>query len=459
MKKFILVFFVLTIILPLSWFFYHGFEARAPVADLKLSSLYLNSACKIGLTIRDQGTGLRSVRVVIVQDGRKKKLLEKHYDARGYQGFFLGSRVFSDTFSIPVEVRKYGMTDGEAVFKINVVDFSWKGWRKGNSVEIKRKVIIDSTPPEIDVLTTRHNVARGGSALVIYRLFEEGVKSGVRVGKNFYPGHSGMFKDKGIYAAFFALNYTQGPGTEIFVEAGDPAGNTATQGFYHYIKEKKFRHDNINISDAFLSGKIAEFDLGAEDGGFSKGSTPYLNKFLAVNRELRKKNIQEIFSLMDGSETDLLWSGAFLRLPGSATRAKFADHRIYKYKGREIDRQVHMGIDLASVSRADVPASNRGRVIVTKNIGIFGNTVVLDHGFGLTSIYSHLSRILVAQGDLVEKGEIIGKTGATGLAGGDHLHFGMAVHKTFVNPLEWWDSSWIKNNITSKIKEIGREAN
>jgi len=165
MKKFILVFFVLTIILPLSWFFYHGFEARAPVADLKLSSLYLNSACKIGLTIRDQGTGLRSVRVVIVQDGREKKLLEKHYDARGYQGFFLGSRVFSDTFSIPVEVRKYGMTDGEAVFKINVVDFSWKGWRKGNSVEIKRKVIIDSTPPEIDVLTTRHNVARGGSVI------------------------------------------------------------------------------------------------------------------------------------------------------------------------------------------------------------------------------------------------------------------------------------------------------
>jgi len=162
---------------------------------------------------------------------------------------------------------------------------------------------------------------------------------------------------------------------------------------------------------------------------------------------------------MDGSETDLLWSGAFLRLPGSATRAKFADHRIYRYKGREIDRQVHMGIDLASVSRADVPASNRGRVIVTKNIGIFGNTVVLDHGFGLTSIYSHLSRILVAPGDLVEKGEIIGKTGATGLAGGDHLHFGMAVHKTFVNPLEWWDSSWIKNNITSKIKKIGREAN
>ena len=52
---------------------------------------------------------------------------------------------------------------------------------------------------------------------------------------------------------------------------------------------------------------------------------------------------------------------------------------------------------------------------------------------------------------MVSKGEIIGKTGTTGLAGGDHLHFGMVVYNIFVNPIEWWDATWMKNNIQNKL--------
>jgi murein DD-endopeptidase MepM/ murein hydrolase activator NlpD len=113
-----------------------------------------------------------------------------------------------------------------------------------------------------------------------------------------------------------------------------------------------------------------------------------------------------------------------------------------------------MGIDLASVSRAPVPAANNGRVLAIENVGIFGNTVLLDHGFGLTTLYAHLSAVSVSRGDTVKRGDIIGKTGETGLAGGDHLHFGVAVNNVFVNPVEWWDTAWIKNNIMHNINEV-----
>jgi murein DD-endopeptidase MepM/ murein hydrolase activator NlpD len=140
-----------------------------------------------------------------------------------------------------------------------------------------------------------------------------------------------------------------------------------------------------------------------------------------------------------------------LRLPGAANRAGFADRRRYVYKGKQVDRQVHLGIDLASLANASVPAANGGKVVLADTLGIYGQTVILDHGFGLFSMYAHLSHIGVSQGQSVSRGDTIGKTGTSGLAGGDHLHFSMLVHGTFVNPLEWWDARWIDHNITSKI--------
>ena len=146
--------------------------------------------------------------------------------------------------------------------------------------------------------------------------------------------------------------------------------------------------------------------------------------------------------------------GIFLRLANSKRMAGFADHRTYLYQGKKIDEQTHLGIDLAAYSRDKVTAANHGKVVFTDSLGIYGQTVIIDHGFGLFSMYSHLSRIDVQPDQIVAKNEPIGLTGNTGMAGGDHLHFGMLVHDTFVNPVEWWDASWIKNNITSKIKDI-----
>ena len=210
----------------------------------------------------------------------------------------------------------------------------------------------------------------------------------------------------------------------------------------------------MNISDRFLKFKIPDFDLDEIEDNFVGAKNPLLDKFLYINSKLREKNVTTMLNVPKDTVGKLMWKGKFGRLSGAATRSHWADHRTYKYKGKEIDRAVHLGIDLASTANAKVGAANGGRVIMAKNEGIFGNTVIIDHGFGLASLYSHLNEINVNIGDEVSKGDVIGRTGLTGLAGGDHLHFSMIVHNVFVNPVEWWDATWIKNNVLLKIESV-----
>jgi murein DD-endopeptidase MepM/ murein hydrolase activator NlpD len=131
----------------------------------------------------------------------------------------------------------------------------------------------------------------------------------------------------------------------------------------------------------------------------------------------------------------------------SSRRSSFADDRSYYYKGKKIDEEYHLGVDLASVRHAQVEAANRGRVVFTGYLGLYGNAVIVDHGQGVFTLYGHLSQIKVKPGDLVEHDGLLGLSGATGMAGGDHLHFSILVNGIFVDPVEWWDAHWLQVNI------------
>ena len=459
MKRVIVLVLILVVLIPVIWMLVYKFEGKKPVVDIKLPSLYLKKSYEMSLDVIDHKTGLRKIMVSIMQQGKEKVLLEKQYESSGFLGLFSDSKVIKDAFIIPVQSWKYGMTDGDAIIRIMVSDYSWRGWNKGNICYTEKKVIIDSKPPKVSVLTKRHNIERGGASLVIYKLFEENTKSGVKAGDNFFPGHAGLFENKNIYTAFFALSHMQGPGTQLSVVAEDMAGNITKRGFHYYIRDKNFKTDILNIPDRFLEQKMPDFDVDTKNGSFQESKNPQLKKFLYVNSKVRKNNVETILKVPRNTENKRYWAGRFLRLRGSAKRAGFADRRIYKYKGKEIDRSIHLGIDLASTANAPVKASNSGRVIFAQSVGIFGNTVIIDHGFGLCSLYSHLNQISINKEDMVKKGDDIGFTGLTGLAGGDHLHFSMIVHNVFVNPVEWWDNSWIKNNITSKIDFVKQMPN
>src|SRR5207247_6590522 len=97
----------------------------------------------------------------------------------------------------------------------------------------------------------------------------------------------------------------------------------------------------------------------------------------------------------------------------------------------------------------------KGVVAFAGPLTIYGNTIVLDHGWGLMTLYGHLSTIAVKAGDAVAKGQEMGRTGATGLAIGDHLHYEVLVNGISVTPLEWWDAKWIRDRFNGPLKAAG----
>jgi murein DD-endopeptidase MepM/ murein hydrolase activator NlpD len=443
------VFLVICLIalIPVAWIVAVKFEGKKPSILIENPSPYIGRNQSLSVAVADPQSGVRKIWIGLVKDGAETVLYKKDLPSGGIIG---GGKDIKTSLNLNIEPESLGMTDGKAMLRMVATDYSWRNWLHGNTAYLEKEVIIDTKPPGVDILSRVHNVSQGGSGVVIYRLSEPCDNSGVTVGENFFPGYSGYFKDKRLFMAFFALNYEQGPGTRIFVKATDFAGNSAKAAFPFYLKKREYKKDLIHISDRFLNWKMPEFNIGASPDS----DTPLVDIFLKVNREVRASNSKKFLEIVSDAAKELYWDNAFLRLPNSARQAGFADHRKYKYKNRVIDEQVHLGIDLASVAHSPIPAANNGKVVFAGYLGIYGNTVVIDHGFGLFSIYSHLSSIDAKEGQVVSKGEIIGHTGSTGLAGGDHLHFGMLVHNTFVNPVEWWDGTWIKNNITDKIESI-----
>ncbi len=437
------------IIIPMIVVLVIRFEGTAPIISCQFPSPAVGLMYELKLNIADEGSGLRKIRIAVIRDSLENLLLEKDYPA---DNFIMGGTVKNDPVTIKIEPRKLKISDGKVLLQIIARDYSWRNFWNGNLVKFEQDLWIDTKQPEINVLTKAHNVNQGGCGLAIYQINEDLAESGVMAGDIFFPGYAGYFRDKNIYLCFFALEYQKGVDTEMYILAVDRAGNKAKSGFPHYIRKKKFKEDELAISDDFLNSKIAGFELPEE---FKPSHLTIVDKYLKINRELRKQNTTAILELSKNSDKTMYWEGTFLRLPNSAPRAGFADHRIYKYNGQTIDRQVHLGVDLASLSQSEVPAANKGKVVYIENVGIYGKTVVIDHGFGIFSSYSHLSQASVEMGKIVEKGEVIGNTGETGLAAGDHLHFAMFVNNVFVNPIEWWDASWIENNIISKIKDNG----
>lgn len=402
---------------------------------------------EIHIEARDQGRGLKSLRLLFRQQGRELVVHEESFDEAGF--------LWTDgTLKRRLEVTPSDMApredlkEGSFTLELQVQDHASVGLWSRETVE-KETFRLDRTPPRIEVLSNQHYIRQGGSAAVRYRVSEPVDSSGIQVGDRIYAGYPVPSQEEGVYICLFALGHDQDRKTPMTVWAQDPAGNRGRENFWKKVFPGRFRKRNINISDRFMERVLPSIVQRSEH---ARGSSDLLETFLEVNGSLRQVNNRRIAEMASRTAAVPLWTEEFLQLTNSQVESSFADFRSYFYQGKKVDEQTHLGFDLASLAQASVECSNDGVVIFADYLGIYGNTVVVDHGLGLQSLYAHLSRFDVGVGDEVRKGQSLGRTGQTGLAGGDHLHFTMVLHGTQVNPIEWWDPAWVRKRVLSRLE-------
>jgi len=426
---------VLMLVGGVSYYAWTRLERQAPVVSTLTTPAYVGAEYHHLFRFKDEGSGVRHARIWLEANGKTFPLAEQEYPGGVLTGAELG---LEREIEVVLKPKELGLADGEATLNAEVTDYSWVA----NTAAVGIPLSVDTTPPRASLATGLTYVRRGGSELAVYSVEEKVEKHGIAVGDKFFPG----FVDPGNPSrrlAFFAIPTDAAPGVKPALVVTDRSGNSTRIDLVTSLLERQFPADTIPLTDDFMSAKVTELLSGF-------GGSP-LDGYLKINREMRKENDTTLVELCQKSSVDRIWSGPFEQMPNTHAGAKFAERRSYMYQGKVVDQQTHMGYDLASTSHADVPAANDGVVVFAGPLGIYGNAVILDHGLGLFSLYGHLSEIGVKNHTPVAKGETLGKTGTTGLAGGDHLHFAMLLDGVFVDPLEWFDKKWIDDHIEAKL--------
>jgi len=352
--------------------------------------------------------------------------------------------------ALPVSVGASvaGLKEGAATLEVLASDDFWRPLRPAERVIAAQPVTIDLTPPRLEILGATRYVSPGGAVTIAFRAADAS-RVDVGVGPRVFPSFPYGPADKGARVALIALPWNFAAGTPLTVTARDEAGNVATRAVPAELKPRAFPRDTITITEAFLQAKVPELLPRRPP------DQPLVDGFLVINRDQRRQAEEEKLRIGARTAETPLWEGPFTQPRNTKVFSNFAETRTYVYQGRTVDTQVHVGFDLASTKLSSVPAANAGQVAFAGPLTIYGNTVIVDHGLGLQTLYAHLSSIAVKPGDKVARGQELGRSGTTGLAVGDHLHFEILVSGVSVTPIEWWDGKWIRDRVNKPLKEAG----
>ena len=426
-----------------------GFERNIPVVQTD-DYIYWNRKDPLQIKVSDD-SALKSYRVYIndginkievanevIAENIKEKVINIIYPKKVVHGVRLDPRA-----------NKLQIT-------LEVTDKSNWNFFQGNSVTEVINVEVDYKRPDINILSNSYSVTHGGVGLVIFQVKDKSLKS-------FYVEASGNrfkaqpYKKTGYYATLIVWPFDK-ENFSANIVAEDKAGNRRVSNIPFYLMSKKYRTSWMEAKDKFIDGKIS--DLIASDPDYSM-IDDRLEKLKTINEIMRAKNEKLIHSLSQNVSNKFLteWKiKKFYPLRNAAKVASFGDHRHYYYKSKdnEVSHSDHVGLDLASTKMAKIVSSNAGKVVYSDSNGIYGNMPMIDHGLGLYTLYGHCSNILVKTGDEVSAGFAIAQTGKSGLALGDHLHFGVLVQGVEVRPEEWMDSKWIRDNIDKVFKSADK---
>jgi murein DD-endopeptidase MepM/ murein hydrolase activator NlpD len=450
---------VLIALLAVGGAFVYAGRMPAPGIEIVKPEKVVGMSSPLEVRVQAPGALLEQLEIVLEQGGKQVPLFSLA-DQKGAQVKQDGA----DRMLVTREIGKQAIPElqsGDARVVVRAARKVVYGIRTLRA-EATRDFRVRLERPRVSVVSTHHFVNHGGAEMIVYRVTPEDVESGVMVGDVEYRGFAAAgandvpgikIGDPALRVAFFALLHDQDLKTPMRLFARDEAGNAARADFDFRAFPKPFKRSRIQLDEKFLE-RVVPAILERTTEIKPEGDT--LAKFLAINGELRRKNNAKIASFAAQTDPGLLWRGTvFHPFTNSGLQAAFADHRTYVFQGKEVDQQVHLGFDLASFTSIPIVASNRGKVVFAEELGIYGNCVIIDHGMGVQSLYGHLSSISVKPGQTVDKEQEIGRSGMTGLAQGDHLHFTMLVNGKMVNAVEWWDSHWIEDRILRKLRAAG----
>jgi hypothetical protein len=444
-----LLFLIIVLIGLLAVVGYKATRREGPIITLRTQLKGIGQSTEVALEASDDRHHVKRVEIELQQGGRAFRVMDNSLPVPSSWKFWSKDGQRKADFAARAGRKEFpDLQEGRATLRIIAINDSWGNFFRGGRSEIAMDLPVRFAPPQVQVLSFPHYVNQGGAELVVFKVSPGTAESGVKVGDLFFPSWPVKDSLPETRLCIFAYPYNVDAATPARILARDDAGNETLSNFTYRVFPKKFRSDTIQITDDFMARVVPR--IMSQTPGFQEQGS-LLKDFLAINGDLRRANARELVAFSQKTAPRFLWSQPFIQLGNSKVEAAFADSRTYMYNGEEVDHQTHLGFDLAVTEHSPVVAANDGVVVHAGYFGIYGNTVILDHGCGLQTLYAHLSSIDVKPEDKVKRGQEIGRSGQTGLAGGDHLHFTTLLQGIPVNPVEWWDPHWIHDRIEAKL--------
>ncbi len=420
-------------------YFSATFERELPKITLENNGFW-NLKEPLNLSISDD-SGLKEYKVIL-------KTKEGETDLE-YEKPITVEKLLNITIKPPRST--YITKDKEIELIVTAIDRSKWNFLKGNSAIEIVKLKIDNKKPQLNIIGNSYKISRGGSALVIFKVTDENLESVFIESESEKIFKAVPFYKENYYISLIAWSILE-KNFKATIVTKDKAGNIAKSYIPYYLQNKDYRLSKINLKENFLKGKIADL---AEEFEETQGVENSLERFKIINENIRAKNerlIHEVTSEVPSEMISDFKVNSLYPLKNGQVVAHFGDHRKYYYDGNFISEAYHVGIDMASHSMASIVSNNSGKVVYTDYNGLYGNMPIISHGLGLYTLYGHCSSVDIARGDLVSSNSPIAKTGKSGYAMGDHLHFGVLVQGVEVRPQEWMDKKWIQLNIYDIIK-------
>ncbi|WKZ57744.1 MAG: M23 family metallopeptidase [Bdellovibrionota bacterium] len=399
--------------------------------------------------VRDEGAGLNELSVRAIQGSQKKELF---------------STTFENKKFAPVRIEFRGeesqLLEGQVQIEVRAKDSSMLGNTSLASLPLR----VDYRRPKVVPLVAPTVIKAGSTQLVFYKVFDEDLGlSGVKVGTETFLGFparslDGDLQDSALFVAFFTVPLGESkafPAIRLFAE--DIVGNAISELLSTRVLPRAVTGRSIEVSDEYLRQFVEPLARGYLAQLTGQALFDPSTAFQFVHAQLRQFNEDQLIARLEESPRfDRYWQD-FFSTPRGRERMAFGDELEFRQQSQTLTRirNNSLIVDLPQ-GVSTVEAVNAGVVVLAENLGFFGRVVALDHGLGISSVYTNLESILVSRGEQVIQGQTIGTAGQSWYASNMQLQLQMRVHGTPVDPSEWVDRGWYGSQIEGRINDVKR---